>query len=396
MNFFKKYPKLISIELNGMEVTVEMLENLTKFAPSDLKSIILRQCTFANDDCYDLLANFIGKYTKIESITFILPDLGGDHCDKILASMKENKHLMFFNFVVDSFSGKGAACLEEILSNSAESMLGLSLGIGKIDEKDKEDECYEKITKSLSKLKKIEKLELAFMFISEETFGQLSSSIGGFSQLRILKLYFGGLNDHNHIKLFERAEILQKSIESWKNVELFDISLNDFPHEVLQLIFAALAKLKKLKTLNVSGNTINGESAAVLADSLGENVSVTTLFANNCSIDDAAMSALFSKAENIPSLQYIYLKNNMIEKGGVSIPFSKMSDIVVVDFSGNQMGYDEVIAIADLATDSMNFIINFNNNSGIGEADDVEKSRRRDELEKMRLERKTKIAFFGV
>jgi Ran GTPase-activating protein (RanGAP) involved in mRNA processing and transport len=398
MNFFRKYPKLMSIELSGMEVTPEMLENLQKFAPQDLKSIILRNCSIAKDEYYDLIVDFIEKHSQLESITLILPDLDGDPCDKILEAIKENKQLKFLNLVVAGFSPKGSACLEEILTNSAEHMEGISFGIGKIREKDKSkvEECYEKIAEALAKLKNLKTLDLAFMSLSEDAFGHIANSLEGFLQLRTLRLFFGSLDEHNHIKLFEHAEILQKSLESLKNLEVLDISSNALPHEAMQLILMAPSQLKKLKTLNISGNVLGEDSAAILASSLGEHLSVTTLIANNCSINDAAMGALFAKPENIPPLQYLYLKENEIKEGINKVPVSKINDISVIDFSGNQISYDEVIAFVDEVAEHSNLILNFKNNAGIDGTDDIEKSRRRDELEQKRIEKKAKAAFFGV
>ncbi|MDR2107463.1 MAG: hypothetical protein LBO73_03015, partial [Holosporaceae bacterium] len=44
LHFFKQYPKLISVEINGMSLTGEMLENLQKFLPATLKGLLLRSC----------------------------------------------------------------------------------------------------------------------------------------------------------------------------------------------------------------------------------------------------------------------------------------------------------------------------------------------------------------
>ncbi|MDR0753498.1 MAG: hypothetical protein LBE95_02430, partial [Holosporaceae bacterium] len=58
LNFFRRYSKLVSLELNGLELTREMLENLIKFSPSGLKGFLVRSCSIEEEN-YPLLANLI-------------------------------------------------------------------------------------------------------------------------------------------------------------------------------------------------------------------------------------------------------------------------------------------------------------------------------------------------
>jgi Leucine-rich repeat (LRR) protein len=396
MNFFRQYPKLMSIELNGIELTPTILENLQKFVPQEIKSIIMRNCIIAKDEHYDLVADFIGKHANLESITLVFPDLCCEESNKLFSALQGHKNLKFLNLVVAEISDESVGHLKEMLTGSAETLEGLSLGVGKITGKE-EEPSYEHIADAVGQLKKIESLELAFMSLPEAAFAHVAECLKELKTLKTLRLFFGDTSSHNHIKLFEHTETLQKSLEILENLEVFDVSANDLPEESIQLIAMAIKGMKKLKTLNISGNPISAKSAAVLAESFKENVSVATLIANNCSMDDSAMSALLGKGESVASLQYLYLRDNTVKDGIKSLPVSVMTDLKVIDLSGNQIDYDGVIAFVDSVAEHPNLqAINFKNNTGINNADDEEKSRRHDELEKKRIEKKVRVAFFGV
>jgi Ran GTPase-activating protein (RanGAP) involved in mRNA processing and transport len=396
MNFFRQYPKLVSIELNGLMLTPAMLENLQKFAQQEIKSVIIRNCTVAKDENYDLVADFFGKHTQLESVTVTFPDLVGEGSTKLVSAFQGHKNLKFMNLLLGEISDEAVGHLAEVLTGNAETLQGVSLGIGKIT--GKEEESYEHIADAINKLEKLESLELAFMSLPEAAFAHVAQCIKDHKLLKTLRLFFGDTSDHNHIKLFEHTEDLQKSLESLENLEILDVSANDFPQESIQLIAMSLKKMKKLKTLNVSGNPIDAKSAAVFAESFGEvSSSLTTLIANSCSMDDTVIAALLGKAENVASLQYLYLRGNSIKDGMKNLAVSVMSDLKVIDISGNEIGYDGVLDFVDKVADHKNLqAVNFKNNIGINDADDEEKSRKHDELEKKRIEKKVRVAFFGV
>ncbi|MDR1235893.1 MAG: hypothetical protein LBJ96_02705 [Holosporaceae bacterium] len=397
MNFFRKYPKLISIELDGLALTPEMLENLQKFAPQDLKSIIVRNCTAEKwEECADLISDIIRKHGNLGSLTIVLPSLSGESCSKILGAASGIK-FKFFNFVAAEFSNEGIGHLKEILSASAETLLGLSLGVGKIIDEEKEEELYGHLAEAIGGLKSLRSLDLAFMSLMEVALAHIVENIGHLIKLETLRLFFGGVHEHDHVKLFEHIEILQKSLEMLEKLGVLDISSNNFPEEALQLILIALKKMKNLNVLNISENLISDKTAAVLSDSVGEHGTLVTLTANDCKINDAALTALFSKPENTPALQILSLRNNEIKESIKSIPVASMTDLKVIDFSGNQIGYAEVIGMVDSVVEHPSLqVVNFKGNSGIESTDSIERSLRHDELEKKRVEKKIHVAFFGV
>ncbi|MDR2780989.1 MAG: hypothetical protein LBB21_00815 [Holosporaceae bacterium] len=395
MNFFRKYPKLLSIELNDVVLTSEKLENIQKFAPQNLKSIIIRRCHIQNDEDYKLVADFLEKHDGLESVTIVQPELSGEPLEEVLSALKGNKKIKFLNATVLEISNEGGEKLAELISESAGNLCGISLGWYKAT--GKEEEVYEKISEALGKAKKLETLELAFLSSPEGAFGSLSESIGNLSKLQRLAVFFGGLDSHDHVKVFEQAESFQKSLESLSELEILDISSNAFSKEVTQLILASVQKMKKLKTLNISGNVIDDKSASTLSESIGEYLTITTLIANNCSINDAILGAMFSKSGKIPPIRYLSLKDNEIKDGVKSLPIDNMNDLVSIDFFGNRIDYEGVMAFVDnVAGHTCLKIANFRNNSGIDSTSDIEKSRWRDELEKKRIEKKVTVALFGV
>jgi Ran GTPase-activating protein (RanGAP) involved in mRNA processing and transport len=276
-------------------------------------------------------------------------------------------------------------------------MMGLAIGIGKVINDEKEEESYEHIAEAISGLKSLESLDIAFMSLTEDAFAHIAGSIEHFTNLKTARLFFGGVHEHDHVKLFEHAEILQKSMEKLEKLEVLDISSNNFPEEALQLVLMSAKNMKTLKVLNISENLISDKTAAVLSDSVGEHGTLVTLTANNCKINDAALTALFSKPENTPALQVLSLRDKEIKESVKGVPVASMADLKVIDFSGNQIGYAEVIGMVESVADHPALqVINFKGNSGIEGTNSVERSLRHDELEKKRVEKKIHVAFFGV
>ncbi|MDR1983043.1 MAG: hypothetical protein LBQ08_04605 [Holosporaceae bacterium] len=381
MNFFKQYPKLISVELNGLSLKRNVLENLQKFLPPTLKSLIIRSCDIQNDD-NESFVNIIKKHPSLENIVIIFPDMSADESTSILGTLKINNNVKSLSLTFGKLSTEGSKHLTDLIINSAKSLQELSLGWITIAG---DNNSYKNITNAILKIKKLQKLEISVMSLSDNDIECIANAIGNMKHLLALKIFFGDLNKHDHIKLFENAEILQQSLVKLKKLDMLDLSDNGLPSEVIQLIAQAISSMQKLKTINLSGNIVDEKSAESLSDAIKKTDSITTLIANECKIDDKVFAALCKSLSNT-FLMHLYFKNNKIKEGAKNLPIASMPELYVVDFSQNEMGYGDVMAfIESIKGNSRLSILNFNNNSGIEEANKIEQTIKRNQLEEWRF-----------
>jgi Ran GTPase-activating protein (RanGAP) involved in mRNA processing and transport len=300
----------------------------------------------------------------------------------ILETLKINNNLKSLYITFGKLSSEGSKHLVDLITNSVESLQELSLGWQAITD---DANAYKNIASAILKIAKLQKLELSVMSLSENDVGLIAGAIGGMKHLLSLKIFFNDLNKHDHMKLFENLEILQQSLAKLKKLDTLDLSGLKMPSDTMQLLTQTVGSMQKLKTIDFSGNVIDEKSAESLSEAIKKTDSVTTLIANECEIDDKAFAALCKSLSNT-SLKHLYFRNNKIKDGAKNLPVASMSDLYVVDFSKNEMNYEDVIAFVEqIKGDSKLSILNFNNNSGIEETDKIEKTIKRNQLEEWRF-----------
>jgi Ran GTPase-activating protein (RanGAP) involved in mRNA processing and transport len=392
LNFFRRYPKLISVELNGLTITSEMLENLIKFLPSGLKGFLVRSCSI-EDGNYSLLANLIEMHKSISSLSIIMPTLVGDGVTAILAALKDHA-MKYLGLTVDELSTDDSNLLAKIISNSAQTLHGLSLGWNKINSKGKNP--YQKISMAISKIKNLKKLEFTVLTLTENDLGQIAEFLKNCKGLNALKIYFGNLKKLNHVRLFKCAQALKEALSHLTALESFDISSMELPPEVMQLMLEAIGSMKKLNILNISGIALNEKGAQILSESLKECDSLTTLMANHCEINPKILSVLFKVMDGSP-LRYIYLRGNMIKEGVRSFPIVRLSDARIIDFSQNGIIYEDARAFIESTKSHSNlYAVNFSGNTEIEDVSGAERTSRNDELAEWKLKNNLQVLFLGL
>ncbi|MDR2157737.1 MAG: hypothetical protein LBO02_00240 [Holosporaceae bacterium] len=395
LDFFRQYPKLFSVELDGLFLTEAMLENLQKFLPSTLKSFLVRSCEIKKE-YYELLADIFEKHKSLESVSVISPDLSGPESTRILESLKDHSEIRLLSITVGELTDVGEEYLASLISNSFRTLEGASLGWNKITGR---DDSYRNITEAIRKAEKLNKLEFSVVSLSENDLGLIVEAIGDLKNLRSLKIFFGNIGAHNHIRLFENVEIFQKSLANLSKLEALDISSAGFPSDVMQLIAQSISYMKNLKTLNISGNPLDEKSARSFSDAIKETDSITTLMANDCEMDAMAFEALCKSLANT-SLMHLYFRGNSIKDGAKSLPVSSMPELLVVDFSKNEMSYDDAMSFIELTKDSIKLhIVNFKNNTGIESMSSIERTIKNDQLVGWKIKNYTnghQVSFFGL
>jgi Ran GTPase-activating protein (RanGAP) involved in mRNA processing and transport len=395
LNFFKKFTKLISVEFSGISLTEEMLENLQKFLPKELKSLSVHSCHMEKQD-YELLADIYRKRPDLASISLVDPSLTGEESTIILKVLEDRANIEFLNIIVEELNKDGIEHLANLLSNSAKVLRELSLGCDKVAD-DSEGKSFETIFKAASLAKGLTKLELSFISMFESDFAHIAESVCNFTKLISLKMYIKGLRKHNHISLFENMEKFQESLSKLTKLEVFDISSMFLPSDIIRLISQSIESMRNLKTLNVSGNTLDEKSAESLSKAIAE-THLITLMASNCGMDSAAFSALCKSLQST-SLEQIYVGGNQIKDGAKNLPIANMKELRVVDFSQNDMSYDDAMAFIELTKGHPNlYIVSFKDNSEIDSMSAVEKTIKSDQLQEWKAKNHPdrQVIFFGL
>ncbi|MDR2646161.1 MAG: hypothetical protein LBC04_03250 [Holosporaceae bacterium] len=393
LNFFTQYPKLISVELSGLALTREMLENLIKFLPSGLKGFLVRSCSM-EDENYSLLANLIETHKSISFLSIVMPTLVGKGVTTTLTAIKSRANLKYFGLTVEELSIDDSNLLADVISNSAQTLHGLSLGWSKINGKGKNP--YQKIFAAISKIKDLKKLEFTALTLTGNDLEQIAELLKNCKSLNALKIYFGNLKKLDHVRLFKCTQALQDALSHLTLLESLDISSMELPSEEMQLMFETIGPMKNLNILNISGIALNEKSAQVLSENIKKCRSLATLMANHCEINPQILSVLFKAVEGSP-LRHIYLRGNTIKEGVRSFPIVRLPEARIIDFSQNGILYEDARAFIESTKTHPNlYAVNFSGNKEIEDASGVERTSRNDELAEWRLKNNLRILFLGL
>jgi Ran GTPase-activating protein (RanGAP) involved in mRNA processing and transport len=397
LNFFREYPGLISVEVNGLKLSRDILENIEKLLPQSMRCLIVDHCTIASED-FELLADIIKKHKQLASIKIRLPKSSSDESNVVLQAIAEHSQMKFLNITLGTISREGCEYLSHVISGSAETLEGLTLGWNDIAAGDdaESDAAYKEIMESMVKTKRLAKLEFSVISISESASSIVFEELGGVPRLINLKIFFDSLKKHRSVKLFENMEVLRDSLQKMHDLETLDVSSMHLAGNDMQLLMQATGSMPKLKILDISGNVLDQKSAETLSESLQEHYSVTELRANKCSIDDEAFGGLCKHLSNT-SLVNLFLSGNKIKEGAKNLPLKAMPDLALIDFAKNDMTYEDAMAFVELTKDHLKLhIVNFNRNSGIEAMSNVEKSIKSDQLTAWKLKNRNNVSFFGL
>lgn len=341
-NVFSKYPRLISVDLSRVRLTKEVLENLRKFLPKTIKSLIFNSCSISNRD-FEEFTDIIAKRKQLESLTILNPNMAEAETEKLIAAVGDLNVIRFLNLTLGELGSKGCNILTEVLSNAKSTLVGLNLGFMKVNN----DRSYEGLLTSLGQLKKLKRLEYSVLESTENQVGEFFNSLANLKELTDLKVCFDDFNSHNGVDAYHNAEDFNAALKKLTSLESLDISNMNLPDSSLQTIALALNELKRLKTLNISGNPINSKTAQGLSVVLGKIENLVSFIANNCEMKDEAFSTLCGGLQNSSS-RYMCFSGNAIEGAVKSFPIAQMKGLVAVDFANNKIKLQDVIGFMEM------------------------------------------------
>ncbi|MDR2724174.1 MAG: hypothetical protein LBB25_03160 [Holosporaceae bacterium] len=389
LNFSKQYQKLISIEFNGVKLTTEILESLIKSVPLHLKGFVLRRCSIGKEN-HELLAYFLEKCLAISFVNIVLSDLSGEGASRVLHSLRRHRLKYFGYNTCAEITDEGGDNLAEVISQSAETLLEVSVGCGNITA-----DAWQNVTTAISKINKLEKLELAAEALPEDSLEGTAEFLGDCGKLESLKIFFSLVN-RDPAKILALGEGFQRSLKKLSRLQMLNISDMNFPVEVMHSIAEAIENLKDLKTLDISGNAIDKEAAEIFAKSF-KACHPGILIANNCKLTAESVTE-FCKSFEGSNLKVLCLRGNEIKDGIKNLPIATMPEIRAIDFSRTGINPDDVMALAKQTNGLENLkFVNLSGNSEIEAMNSVERIIMMDRLMEDNSNRKgNQISFLGI
>ena len=369
MNFFNRYPQLISVEISGVELNTTLCESLQKYLPHNLQSLIFDNCKLS--DGVDKIINVLNEHIDLLSLTIRNYDLSAEDVNNLLNSLTQFKKLIFLNLGLKSIDDNGLQQLSGIISGLALRQLALSWM-----ETAASDETYGTFFNTLQSAQALTSLEISFMESTQACMDSLLAAIGQLQKLTDLHLFFGNLDKHDSVAVYKSAEILGNSLKNLSNLAFFNIAYTNWPAEALCLIFQGLQPAT-LKLINASGNTFDVKSAEMLGNVIKQTPQIKTLFVNSCQMTDEVFSALSKLLSDTP-LSYLHVAVNKISGAASSLPIKSMSNLVLYNLSSNELTYEHALRVMEQADGhEKTLAINFNNNKPMEEAPLDEKAKYR-------------------
>lgn len=356
-DFFTKYPKLLSVDLSDMKLTRKVLQDLQKYLPKTIKSLIINSCSVEKQD-FEELTDIITSHNQLEFVTIVAPDCAQAESAKLIAAIGDLKVIRGLNLTLGELESGGCDVLRETLVKSEKTLTSLNLGFMRVEDND----SYSDLLASLGQLKKLKVLEYSVLESTESQVGNFFNSLAKLRELTDLKLCFYDFKDHEGVEAYHNAESLNEALKNLTRLESLDISNMSLSDSVLQTISRSMEGLTHLRSLNISGDPISVKTAKVLAQSLRKLDNLVTLIANDCEINDEAFSTLCGGFQN-SSIKHLYLSGNKIKTSVKSLPVSQMKNLSILDFSRNGIGLSDIVGfVKTIPNETKLEIINWEKN----------------------------------
>lgn len=406
-DFFKKYPKLLSVELSEMDMSDEILENLQAYLPNDLKMLIIDSCKISKKNGYTLLSDLIERHSSLISLRVRMYSTNASQSEQIADVLSRLKKLKYLGVGFGEVDNKTLGNLAECLQQSSNNLKDLSLSwmeIANGEDKSEEDNNNNNeedasngangLVEALQKVApRLQSLELAFLKLPEKSVIDWFGSLEKCKELKNLTIYVGNMRNYVKAVRNDSAETLGTAVGGMKHLEKLDISYMNVGGDFIKPFADYLKNNPKLSILNISGNPIDVDGASTLANSLKETGALQVFMANDCAMENQTFSELI-KFFDTSALTSMYLKNNKIQEGIKQVPFKNMTSLQVVDLSNNSMTGEDIAYIAENSPDNLQ-AVNCSGNSGLNEMSKLERQDLRDKLENLKLNG-LKTAFFGI
>ena len=124
-NFFKKYPKLMSVEMSAVQLTDEALENLQTYLPSNLKMLIIDSCAIGKKN-YPVLADIIEKHNSLVSVRIRQYSATPEQAGTIVDSLMHLENLRCLGLGLGQVDEKTVGMIGNCIHKSKDTLKDLS------------------------------------------------------------------------------------------------------------------------------------------------------------------------------------------------------------------------------------------------------------------------------
>ena len=380
---FTRYEKLISIQLDRLDLSIEIIENLQKFAVKNIISIIIENCKIDANNC-SALATWVASCNDLHGISITQLDSDGSTVIPLVEAVSQYKDLQFVSFVFKSLLPQTADAIARMIKSSAERLKSLTLGFATVEDCNE----YHRLFESINAATELEELEYSVCQSTADHTELFFSALKNTKKLQKLKFYFDDFAKHDNVKSYKNAEIFRDALAGMTELLALDISGMQIPEATIQMLAQSITTLKQLQSLNISGNTLSVKSAEAIAKAVKESNELISLMMNDCAMTSQVFSALCNTAfVDGCGIKYLYLANNDIKDGIKNFSIDKMNYLVLIDLSNNNIEYNDA---ADLVSKTRNLdalrCMNFSANEPIAKLTNLERINRHNQLAQQKIE----------
>lgn len=394
-DYFKKFPKLASIEFNKIALKDEIVENVIKFVPKNIMNLVIDSCTFEEKGS-ELLAELVSRLNDIRALTIRLIDLEPDQVKKIVSAISGLKKLTQLSIAFKNIDPDSWKELSKLFANQKDfkdkyKLKKLEITCGSI-------EVGEGSLEVLSSLDSLITLNISILSMNGNDSNSLFKVLAYLVNLRDLSLNIGNMREQKEIPLFDNIQDLSFSLEKLTKLINFSIAGLNLSSDCVQLIVQAIGKITSLRSVNLSHNDLDKDVCPKLAEALKELEGLQYLFIRSCNIDSSNFSQLCASISTLSELKALCLGYNKLQGSFKNLILKSMEHLEYLDIANNGIAFDDLITfIKELKDNKSLKVIDVKGNETMYiEGNKEDAILKKDIVEKTRKDNGLNVAIFGM
>lgn len=388
IDYFKKYPNLISIEFNKVDVTDEALLNMEKIL-FNMVNIVFDSCTLGEQGC-KIISEIISRQTRLKGLTLQFTNIDSSKVRELMSTLDKLDKLTQLRISFLELDKDTDDKLASLFTKQKNKLKQLSITLGEVQK----DSSF---IKALSSLEGLTALHLSAVKMSGEDSNLLFKAIKNFKNLTDLSLTIDNMKEQEEVPLFDNVKDLSDSLSKLPELRNFSIDGMNFSSGEMQLIAKSIGNMKQLRSLNLSRNVCDKEVCTKLAESLKATELLQYLSMRGCSLDSPNFSEICRSLLALASLQVLCVGNNEIKDGIKSLTMKNMDNFQLLDIANNGITSDTFLSfVKEQLKDSKLRRIDVKDNEIYKKDDTKEAVAKKDEIEKERAKLDRVVEIYGL
>ena len=325
---------------NRLGSSTAMIVNALKQVTT-LKLLNLNDNQNRSEELAPALTSIISNNKFMESLLLSNNNLNDDGVIKIAQSLCKHTKLKIINLQSNNITEKSAEALASVISSNTgleELYLGNNtIQLGVIT-----------LSTALTNISSLKVLDLAINNIPEEAADELSSAIRANNSLEKLWLYGN--------RLGSSTAMIVNALKQVTTLKMLNLNDNqNRSEELAPALTSIISNNKFMESLLLSNNNLNDDGVIKIAQSLCKHTKLKIINLQSNNITEKSAEALASIISSNTGLQELYLSNNTIQLGVItmSTALKNISSLKVLDLNNNN--------IPEEAADELSAAIRANN-----------------------------------